>query len=291
LGGKCTKCGIDDIVTLDFHHNKDKINGISSILSRRWSEIELEIKKCELLCANCHGETHYKDSRNGQIVTRFIFDRNFTKCSKCGYQGKNVGSLDFHHLDKSQKSFGINKALLRKIKVSISDIEKELSKCIVLCRNCHRKIHFDYDRFKRLELTIDVKKNRYKELQKPLDEEKVISMFKNGMSQKEIHTLLKCGKSTISEILKRSGYRSKRIRRVYEKICPICKTSFSTIRKVSKFCSRKCMGICNGINHPNKEEIIKMRETMTLQEIANKYGVSKVAVYKWSQFKKESNDL
>lgn len=63
LGGKCSSCGYSKCSdALDFHHKnpEDKTDGISAMLSRpkkRSSVIE-EIKKCILLCANCHRELH-----------------------------------------------------------------------------------------------------------------------------------------------------------------------------------------------------------------------------------------
>jgi hypothetical protein len=59
-GGKCIKCGYSNIVGLDFHHLRDKEHTISSLCEKgaRWNQIEKELKKCELLCSNCHREHH-----------------------------------------------------------------------------------------------------------------------------------------------------------------------------------------------------------------------------------------
>lgn len=45
---------------LDFHHvnPNEKDFNISGSHSRSWEKIELELKKCVLLCANCHREIH-----------------------------------------------------------------------------------------------------------------------------------------------------------------------------------------------------------------------------------------
>jgi hypothetical protein len=58
------------------------------------------------------------------------------KCSKCGYN-KCEKALEAHHLDSHEKKFKIADASSR----SWEDIEKELTKCILLCANCHREIH------------------------------------------------------------------------------------------------------------------------------------------------------
>lgn len=59
LGGKCVICGYDRcLAALDFHHQdgRDKDFAISSKTS--WKAIEPELRKCDLLCANCHREVH-----------------------------------------------------------------------------------------------------------------------------------------------------------------------------------------------------------------------------------------
>jgi predicted HNH restriction endonuclease len=60
LGGACKLCGYNKHPgILDFHHinPSSKSFGISSGgFSRSWENIEAEIKKCILVCANCHRE-------------------------------------------------------------------------------------------------------------------------------------------------------------------------------------------------------------------------------------------
>lgn len=56
-------------------------------------------------------------------------------CVKCGFN-KYTGSLEFHHLDPSQKDFGFSG-----ITVSWTRMQKELDKCILVCANCHAAIH------------------------------------------------------------------------------------------------------------------------------------------------------
>lgn len=58
------------------------------------------------------------------------------KCERCGYN-KSMRALEFHHLDPSEKDFGISKQINR----NIDDLKKEVDKCILLCSNCHAEIH------------------------------------------------------------------------------------------------------------------------------------------------------
>jgi len=52
----CIKCGETDIRCLDFHHrNPDsKILAVASMIRHSRKKILEEIKKCDVLCANCH---------------------------------------------------------------------------------------------------------------------------------------------------------------------------------------------------------------------------------------------
>ena len=64
LGGKCRSCGYHKcIAALQFHHIDPKIKdrSIKDLICGSWKRIEKELKKCVLLCANCHFELHYKN--------------------------------------------------------------------------------------------------------------------------------------------------------------------------------------------------------------------------------------
>jgi hypothetical protein len=51
----CVECGETDPVVLEFDHLRDKSFSIGQALARRrWETILAEIKKCEVVCANCH---------------------------------------------------------------------------------------------------------------------------------------------------------------------------------------------------------------------------------------------
>lgn len=61
LGGKCNRCGYKKCLSaLEFHHNKGKKEGhLSNLIKNSSKQKSLkEIKKCILLCANCHREVH-----------------------------------------------------------------------------------------------------------------------------------------------------------------------------------------------------------------------------------------
>lgn len=59
-GGKCISCGYNKCMkALHFHHRNpnEKEFNISNLLRKNgWEKIQLELDKCDLLCANCHAE-------------------------------------------------------------------------------------------------------------------------------------------------------------------------------------------------------------------------------------------
>jgi len=58
-------------------------------------------------------------------------------CAICGYN-ECFKALEFHHLHKDGKDFGITaKGYTR----SWNNFKRELDKCILLCANCHREVH------------------------------------------------------------------------------------------------------------------------------------------------------
>lgn len=67
-----------------------------------------------------------------------IFD---SKCCICGFN-QFQEALEFHHVDPTQKEFGItsSSAVTRALDKQII----EAKKCVLVCANCHRGIHAGY---------------------------------------------------------------------------------------------------------------------------------------------------
>jgi hypothetical protein len=63
LGGCCSLCGYNkNISALTFHHITPKKKlfqlDLRSLSNRKQSSIDVEVKKCILVCSNCHAELH-----------------------------------------------------------------------------------------------------------------------------------------------------------------------------------------------------------------------------------------
>lgn len=63
-GGSCQKCGYNKCVdALQFHHRNPSEKEFSISANRHvisWEKLKIELEKCDLLCANCHAEEHFK---------------------------------------------------------------------------------------------------------------------------------------------------------------------------------------------------------------------------------------
>lgn len=76
-----------------------------------------------------------KDSKKEAIIYKG------SKCSVCGieFDGTNACIFDFHHLNPDEKEFSPKRVLQNGLsKRALA----ELDKCILVCSNCHRLIHY-----------------------------------------------------------------------------------------------------------------------------------------------------
>lgn len=55
----CKNCGDKRHYVLDFHHLHGKDFSVGEFRGKSLKRIKAEIRKCEVLCANCHREVHY----------------------------------------------------------------------------------------------------------------------------------------------------------------------------------------------------------------------------------------
>jgi len=139
------------------------------------------------MCSRCKRQYEY-DKKRGHTRTvcnsctvsnrRFILKEKSLEykggeCERCGYC-KSKRALTFHHIDPSQKEFGISGNHSR----SWESIKEELDKCMLLCMNCHMEVHEEIDEAARANL----KEIREEELKK----------FEARMAPKQPKPLDKC---------------------------------------------------------------------------------------------------
>jgi hypothetical protein len=82
-----------------------------------------------------------KEKRNVTRVTQaskageYINSVKSKGCSLCGYK-KCLSAIEFHHVTEGKK-FELSSVGSR----SLRQIQDEISKCVVICANCHREVH------------------------------------------------------------------------------------------------------------------------------------------------------
>ena len=97
-----------------------------------------------IYCYECSGESTRLDNRTRKHQ-KTILRNNMKKqavnllggkCSICGYN-KCIDALEFHHKNPNEKEFKIGSGNT----MSWKEYKNEVSKCMLVCSNCHKEIH------------------------------------------------------------------------------------------------------------------------------------------------------
>ena len=86
---------------------------------------------------NKESEKRHVNRRKKEIKTWFENYKSSLKCERCSEN--HPAALEFHHNSKNKD---MNLAEMAHNGYSIARLKQEISKCIPLCANCHRKEHF-----------------------------------------------------------------------------------------------------------------------------------------------------
>jgi hypothetical protein len=92
-----------------------------------------------LRCRRCK-----RECSNARRVMLRLWMREYKKtlhCARCGIHDHRV--LEFHHPDGADKDFDVG--YMVGVGFSKASILREIEKCIVLCANCHRILHYEED--------------------------------------------------------------------------------------------------------------------------------------------------
>jgi|WetSurMetagenome_2_1015567.scaffolds.fasta_scaffold519397_1 hypothetical protein len=126
----CTKC--KELLELEAFNFKSRKNNTRQAVCRE--------------CLKPYKIGYYHDNKKAHLarnramkdkLKEFVKDYKSTHpCTNCGEP--DYRCLDFHHTDPKDKDFEVSKLYQYGSKPLI---EKEIKKCIVLCANCHRKLH------------------------------------------------------------------------------------------------------------------------------------------------------
>lgn len=146
--------------------------------------------------------------RNVRELKRLCVNHLGGACSQCGLQDDIVDVFDFHHTDET-KDANICKLIARHAEYHAPDnipqhILDELSKCEVVCTNCHRKLTY-YEKLKRLEAGQSATRNANG---RPVNHERhklIRQLLNNGLTVMQLAKQLKCTRQAIYGAIERSA--------------------------------------------------------------------------------------
>lgn len=198
-------------------------------------------------CRNCKRKYNLNASRSKQTdIIKYLG----SKCRHCGYD-LYLSSLDIHHLDPSKKDKNFNTHRYW----SWDRILNEIENCILLCRNCHGAYHNglinDNDLIK-IPLPNDIN-----DIRENIDIEYKIQ-------DEQVH--------------------GNAVKRLKNKICPICNNEYSPINSKQKYCSNKCSRLAHRkVERPSYEQLLKDLEDLNNNfcAVGRKYNVSDNCIRKW----------
>lgn len=204
--------------------------------------------------------SNYRNLKNSRIkLKERLVEYKGGKCEKCGYN-KCITALEFHHIDPNEKDFGIGSFNV----LSFDKCKREVDKCILVCANCHREIHYEEHLKKQKEeeekeklIFENIMKNRdnypnvkhIKNSYKYLSESGILEDINNNISREEIFKKYHINNKTLNKFLEENNI-------VYTK------------RKIIS-------------NKPNKEELIELLKTNSKLAISRMFGVTWQSGNKW----------
>lgn len=112
----------------EFDENSEMWAQIISDRFGGWNEAK---KEANLLTYTKAGEKSKPENSKAALYRK---NKN-TSCKFCDEDFKDC--LVFHHKEDEDKNFDVSKYA----RYSYEQLQNELEKCIVVCSNCHRKIH------------------------------------------------------------------------------------------------------------------------------------------------------
>lgn len=199
---------------------------------------------------------HFRNSRQ-RLKDKLVAYKG-GKCEICGYD-KCINALEFHHLDPTEKEFSIANGNA----IAFEKAKKEVDKCILVCANCHREIHFNlnteqYVKEEELKKEIygEILSNRdvygnmpIKDSYKFLPYTSIMEDIANNMKREDIFKKYHINNKTFNLFLKENNIQ------------------YNKSKKVE--------------NKPSKEELCDLLKNNSKSAIGRMYGVSCNAVIKW----------
>ena len=200
---------------------------------------------------------HLSNSR--RILKEKLVEYKGGKCEICGYD-KCITALEFHHLDPNEKEFTIGHNGV----LSLEKCKKEADKCILVCANCHRELHYQ-EYLKKIEEEEEEEKKVFAEILNNRDKYDTVKNVKQSYKFLAYTNIFNDINNNVSrnEIFKKYHINNKTFKKFLEE-------------NGIEYSKNKVVE-----NKPSKEELIELLTNNTKSAIGRMYGVSCSAVIKW----------
>lgn len=132
--------------------NKEKGLHCFGVNNKKKDKLKHHCKECETVYRRSRYEYNKhrisKENKKGHQKRKELYYNNIKEylgisdvftCTCCGYSHKYLAVFDWHHLEPTQKDIEISSM----VRHSKDKLFKELDKCILLCSNCHRILHYE----------------------------------------------------------------------------------------------------------------------------------------------------
>ena len=151
----CLDCGgVFEPHQMDFDHRDPEAKSFrltsGSAMLASAKRLEAEIRKCDVVCANCHRvrtmrrrATASDDEPSKELQRKRRYWRSQLRmlkrlkqqpCADCGGRFPSC-AMDFDHRDPAEKRHTISRMVGR---AGTARIMAEVAKCDIVCANCHR---------------------------------------------------------------------------------------------------------------------------------------------------------
>ena len=115
------------------------------LYNRQWyqNNVESVSKRKSIYGKENRSKLSEKRRKEHQANRLFITQQKIGKvCTSCGVDDYRV--LDFHHLNSDEKEIHLGSSTAAYW--SKEHILREIAKCIILCANCHRILHWEEEK-------------------------------------------------------------------------------------------------------------------------------------------------
>lgn len=127
----CSKCEQTKSLT-EFNKNRNKPDGAQAYCRECTKRINNDLYR------NGDRKRQVRERRDREVIANRSFTQRYKRMRRCHFCNESEPvALDLHHLNPSEKDFNPSQMYSH----SRKQLKKEIRKCIVLCSNCHRKVH------------------------------------------------------------------------------------------------------------------------------------------------------